>query len=114
HNMADNVFNFMLYFGQDFSIDMNLIKRIEIVRGPSSALYGSNGIFATINVITRRPDESDRVAVQMETGSLGEKKIQVSGAFELPRGAHLLLSASVFNDSGPDVLYFPEFDSPLT
>ena len=26
----------------------------------------------------------------------------------------LLLSASVFNNSGPGVLYFPEFDAPET
>jgi outer membrane receptor for ferrienterochelin and colicins len=93
---------------------MSLVERIEIVRGPSSALYGSNGIFATINVITKHLQESDPVAVRMETGSLGEKKLQVSGAFELPRGVHLVVSASAFNNSGPDVLYFPEFNAPQT
>ena len=35
HNMADNIFDYMLYFGNDFPIDMNLIKQIEIIRGPS-------------------------------------------------------------------------------
>src|SRR5580658_8137904 len=39
HDMADNVFDYMLYFGNDFPIDMNLIKQIEVIRGPSSALY---------------------------------------------------------------------------
>ena len=34
HNMADNIFDYMLYFGNDFPIDMNLIKQIEIIRGP--------------------------------------------------------------------------------
>jgi outer membrane receptor for ferrienterochelin and colicins len=114
HKMTENIFDMNLWFGQDFPLDMSMVERIEIVRGPSSALYGSNGIFATINVITRRPEDSERLMVGIETGSLGEKKIQVSGAFELPHGAHLLLSASAFNNSGEGVLYFPEFDSPQT
>ena len=55
HNMADNIFGYMLYTENDFPIEMNLIKQIEIIRGPSSALYGSNAIFATINIITKPP-----------------------------------------------------------
>src|SRR5207248_3465668 len=93
HKLTENIYDMNLWFGQDFPLDMSLIEKIEIVRGPSSALYGSNGIFATINVITRPPKESDQLAVQMETGSLGQKKVQASGAFKLPHGAHLLLSA---------------------
>jgi hypothetical protein len=32
HNMADNFFDYMLFFGNGFPIDMNLIKQIEIIR----------------------------------------------------------------------------------
>src|ERR1700685_1763166 len=44
HNMADNIFDYMLFFGNGFPININLIKQIEIIRGPSSALSGSNAI----------------------------------------------------------------------
>ncbi len=58
HDMADNIFDDMLFFGNGFPVEMNLIKQIEIIRGPSSALYGSNAVFATINIITKSPDEA--------------------------------------------------------
>ena len=91
HNMTDHIFNFMLFFGNDFPIDMNLIKQTEIIRGPSSALYGSSGIFATINVITKSPEEAGRLALSADTGSFGEKKGQIVAtaslfeALEAPR-----------------------------
>ncbi|MCM1483455.1 MAG: TonB-dependent receptor [Muribaculaceae bacterium] len=41
----------------DFSrIEMAGVQRIEIVRGASSALYGSNAAGGVINIITREPD----------------------------------------------------------
>ena len=66
HNMADNIFNYMLYIENDFPIEMNLIKQIEIIRGPSSALYGSNAIFATINIITKSPDEAGPLTLTVD------------------------------------------------
>lgn len=36
-------------------IPVNMIDRVEVVRGGGSALYGSNAIAGTINIITREP-----------------------------------------------------------
>ncbi len=110
HNMADNVFDYMLYFGNDFPIDMNLIKQIEIIRGPSSALYGSNAIFATINIITKSPGEAGPLSFTADTGSFGEKKGQVVETASFG-GVKLLLSASVFSNAGESPLFFPQYDT---
>ena len=104
HPLTDNIYNSNGFFGQDFGLDMDLVERIEIIRGPTSALYGSNGVLANINIVTRSPVDADRLRASAETDSAGERKLSVSAAVNLGRGANLLISASVFNNLG---LSFP-------
>jgi iron complex outermembrane receptor protein len=44
------------FLGPEF-IPMEAVERIEIAKGPLSALYGANAFLATVNVITRKPKE---------------------------------------------------------
>jgi len=41
-------------FGRDY-LALDMLQRIEIVRGPASALYGSDGMAGLVNLITREP-----------------------------------------------------------
>jgi len=113
HNMADNVLDYMIYYGNDFPIDMSLVKQIEIIRGPASALYGSNAMFATVNVITKAPGDAGPLTLTADTGSFGEKKGQLTEAASIG-GAKFLLSASVLNSNGQSPIFFPRFDTPQT
>jgi iron complex outermembrane receptor protein len=110
HYLTDNVYGAMYMFGEDFGIDMSLVERIEIVRGPTSALYGSNGVFATVNIFTRPPAESARGALSTTLGSHGVRKGVVTASSYLGGGANLLLSAAGFNNGGR-TLEVPEFGS---
>ena len=115
HTMNDNIFGVANYFGDDFVVDMSLVDRIEVVRGPSSALYGSNGILATINVITKNPDNEHGTSVATEADLLGEKKVTLTQAIHLGRNSSLLLSGSAFNTTGSERhLHFSGNDSPAT
>ena len=38
------------------TIDLYRVERIEVVRGPSSALYGSDALGGLINIVTRSPE----------------------------------------------------------
>ncbi len=58
-------------FGAEF-VPMDSVARIEIVRGPASALYGANAFLGVINVITRVPEEEVGAEVSLEGGLIRE------------------------------------------
>ena len=75
-----------------FPIDMDLIDRIEIVRGPSSSLYGADAFFAVVNVITRT-GKNMGATVSAECGSLGTYKETVTYGLD-HHGTQALFSES--------------------
>lgn len=48
------------FFGEEL-IPIELVERVEIIRGPVSALYGANALLGLVNVITRSGAEIDGV-----------------------------------------------------
>ncbi len=48
---------------------IELIKRVEVIKGPASALYGENAFTALINIITKEADDIDGVQVSARVGS---------------------------------------------
>ncbi|NND67360.1 MAG: TonB-dependent receptor, partial [Halioglobus sp.] len=55
--------------GFDFAnLNSALIERVEVVRGPRSAVYGSDALAGVINIITRREERGHRYNVHLEGG----------------------------------------------
>ncbi|WP_434761644.1 TonB-dependent receptor domain-containing protein [Vibrio fortis] len=58
--------------GNDFdlsTIPTESIERVEIIRGPMSALYGSDGMGGTINIITKAPENDWSSTLSMDSSS---------------------------------------------
>ena len=54
-------------------LSLEQVKRIEIIRGPASALYGSDGLAGLVNFITHDPEDFLRGADGRVSKSLGGK-----------------------------------------
>ena len=59
-------------------IPNSIVERIEVVKGPASTLYGSEAVGGLINVITKNPGKSPRLAVDAFGTSQGEVNTDVS------------------------------------
>jgi len=111
HRINDNV-NGGAFLGTEFLVDVDMIERIEIIRGPSSSLYGADAFFAVINVITRKPPQLKGLELSFVSASFGtyQGRGSYGGQF---KGIDLLLTSTFYNSQG-QTLFFPQFDSPAT
>ena len=109
HRLNDNVDDWA-YVGTEFILDVDLIERVEIIRGPASSLYGSNAFFAVVNVVTKRGPQIDGVELSAEAGSFNSYQGRVTYGKRL-QPFELLLSGTYYTSPGQN-LFFPEFNSP--
>jgi outer membrane receptor for ferrienterochelin and colicins len=102
--MVDGVPQNDVLFGnqRQFIGDMPLqsIDRIEVIRGPGSALYGADAFAGTVNIITKRPGDVSNSQLSVRGGSFdtGEVRYQQPNKFF---GISSLFSLQVKTTDGP-------------
>jgi len=90
------------YVGTEFILDVDLIDRVEVIRGPGSVLYGNNAFLGVINVITRNGRQLKGPEVSGEVASYDTFKGRLSYGNQWSNGLELLLSGSLYDSEGPD------------
>ncbi|MEH6542415.1 MAG: TonB-dependent receptor [Porticoccaceae bacterium] len=98
----------------DFLVDIDLIDRVEIVRGPGSSLYGTSAFFAVINVTTKNGRDYDGAELAVDFGDQGTSSQRATWGKHLASGLDVLMSVSNYKSRGDDNLYYQEFDDPLS
>jgi outer membrane receptor for ferrienterochelin and colicin len=111
HRINNNL-NDGAYIGTAFILDMDLIDRVEIIRGPGSVLYGNNAFFGVINVITRQGKQINGVEGSGMYGSYDAYSGRLTIGKQFTNGLQFLLSGTIYNNDGPENLYYPQFDTP--
>ncbi|MGO8765024.1 MAG: TonB-dependent receptor plug domain-containing protein [Limisphaerales bacterium] len=112
----NNDLNDSAYVDTAFLLDVDLIDRVEIVHGPGSVLYGNNAFLGVINVITRQENQVNGVEVSGMYGSYNawSGRVTIGDLFTngFANGLQFLLSGTLYNDDGPENLFYPQFDTP--
>jgi iron complex outermembrane receptor protein len=102
------------FIGTEFILDVDLIDKVEIIRGPGSVLYGNNAFFGVINVITRKGRDVGKYGgeVSGEIASFDTYKGRATYGHQFDNGLEVLLSGSYYDSQGPEQLFYKEFNSP--
>jgi outer membrane receptor protein involved in Fe transport len=92
-------------------LDIESLKRIEFVRGPGSAVYGSGAVLGVINLVTQTSDDAPGWTVSAKASTQREGQVFGSYGSGAVDGLQSYTSVSIKKRKGLDY-YFPEYDTP--
>jgi iron complex outermembrane receptor protein len=86
----------------NFRLPVAAIERIEVIRGPGSALFGADAFTGVINVITRTADDIDGTEVGARGGSFGTRNAWIQHGNTLAGWKTALTFEYLGTDGDPD------------
>jgi iron complex outermembrane recepter protein len=100
-----------LLFGYNNNVrpDPFAIEQIEVLRGPSSVLYGQGSFNGVVNLVSKKPLATQGREVSLQFGSFGRKQaaFDLTGAMDA-RDNWLYRVIALGRDSGTQVDYVPD------
>jgi outer membrane receptor for ferrienterochelin and colicins len=82
-------------------IPNSIVERLEVVKGPAAALYGSEAMGGIINVITKNPATAPIVSADFMATSWQEYNADLSVKMNAGKNAQALLGINYFNYQKP-------------
>ncbi|NOU43787.1 MAG: TonB-dependent receptor [Methyloglobulus sp.] len=113
HRYNNNIFD-AFDTTEGFPVDVDVIERVEVVRGPSSSLYGTSAVFGVINVITKRGRNQHGANIKYSYGTNDAHKTSFSYGDRFSNGLEAFVTGTFFDNQGFNKLFYKEFDNPAT
>lgn len=113
HRINDSVYDSAL-LDRSGVVDVALVDRVEVIRGPGSSVYGSSAFFGVVNLITKSGKSVDGSEVSTEVAENGTYAGRYTFGGMVGRDLELLVSASYYTSAGQGALYYPEFDQRIS
>ncbi len=106
HRVNDTQYDQAL-LGTEGPVDLQLVERVEVVRGAGSSLYGSNAFFGVINLVTRRGRDLGGVEVSALGGTEATYGGRISAGNRVGTDSEYLVSLTAGKTGGDDLVLPP-------
>jgi len=73
----------------NMALPVEVIERIEIIKGPAARVFGQNAFTGAINIVTKKNQEN-LVSLGVQAGSYGQKNASVTVTNSLENSSHLV------------------------
>ncbi len=90
------------FFNHNALYEVNIPQAggIEVVRGPGTALYGSDAIGGTVNILTKAPSSRPGLSLSGEVGSFGWRRVLVDGTLGVGADGAVRAAANLTHADG--------------
>lgn len=94
-------------FNPDYAMSLEKVKRIEVLRGPASSVYGGVALTAVVNVITKDGADIDGIKVKATAGNYGQFQMDflIGNRY---MGFNYTAWANVFSSAGQKIRLSPQ------
>ncbi|MBR0567150.1 TonB-dependent receptor [Azoarcus sp. L1K30] len=93
------------FIGNESPVEMDWVKRLEFVSGPSSAVYGGNALFGIVNLVMLDGSDVNGTRVSIDAGSGQSRRIGLVAGQALDGGGDWFVGFAAYGAEGEDHYY---------
>lgn len=91
----------------NLALPIEVIKRIEVIKGPAARVFGQNAFTGAVNIVTKDVEQNSLIA-KVQGGSFGQFIAEANGTVSLKESSHIVHFSKNFSEG---YRYNTDFDN---